>query len=78
MIKEKNILIIGGTSGIGLALVELISATNNVFVASRSNDSIPNLDVQHIPFDATTDILDVSLLPEHLGRICVLSREHQS
>jgi len=66
MIKEKNILIIGGTSGIGLALVELISATNNVFVASRSNDSIANLDVQHIPFDATTDILDVSLLPEHL------------
>ena len=66
MIKEKNILIIGGTSGIGLALVELISATNNVFVASRSNDSIANLDVRHIPFDATTDILDVSLLPEHL------------
>lgn len=66
MIKEKNILIIGGTSGIGLALVELISATNNVFVASRSNDSIANLDVQHIPFDATTDILDVSLLHEHL------------
>jgi len=66
MIKEKNILIIGGTSGIGLALVELISATNNVFVASRSNDSIANLDVQYIPFDASTDILDVSLLPEHL------------
>lgn len=64
--KEKNILIIGGSSGIGLALAELLSVSNKVVVASRSGDSVANLDVQHIPFDATTDQLDVTLLPDTL------------
>lgn len=66
MMKEKNILIIGGSSGIGLALAELLSVSNKVIVASRSGDSVANLDVQHIPFDATTDQLDVTLLPDTL------------
>jgi 3-oxoacyl-[acyl-carrier protein] reductase len=66
MMKEKNILIIGGSSGIGLALAELLSVSNKVVVASRSGDSVANLDVQHIPFDATTDQLDVTLLPDTL------------
>jgi len=66
MIKEKNILIIGGSSGIGLALAELLSTSNTVVVASRSGDSVANLDVQHLPFDATTDQLDVTLLPDTL------------
>ena len=38
MIKDKNILIIGGSSGIGLALAEILSPSNSVFVASRSNE----------------------------------------
>ena len=66
MIENKNILIIGGSSGIGLALAELISPNNNIFIASRSKESLSHLNLNHITFDATTDELDVSQLPEKL------------
>ena len=66
MIENKNILIIGGSSGIGLALTELLALKNSVYVASRTNESLLNLDVNYIPFDATTDQLDLSLLPDKL------------
>jgi NAD(P)-dependent dehydrogenase (short-subunit alcohol dehydrogenase family) len=66
MMKDKNILIVGGSSGIGKALVELLSPSNNLFIASRTADNLTNLNVKHIPFDATTDDLDISALPEQL------------
>ena len=66
MMKNKNILVIGGSSGIGLALVTLLSPDNNVYVASRSSDGIAGLEVNYIPFDATKDTIDTSLLPETL------------
>lgn len=66
MIENKNILIIGGSSGIGLALAELLSSTNSVYVASRSHESLSHLNVKHLPFDATTDEIDLSVLPENL------------
>ena len=66
MIENKNILIIGGSSGIGLALAEMLSPQNSVYVASRSHESLSHLDVKHLPFDATTDELDLSVLPENL------------
>ena len=55
MIENKNILIIGGSSGIGLALAENLASKNNVYVASRSNDTVQHLDVQHISIDATKE-----------------------
>jgi len=66
MIENKNILIIGGSSGIGLALAELISPNNNIYIASRSKESLSHLNLNHITFDVTTDELDVSQLPEKL------------
>ena len=66
MIENKNILIIGGSSGIGLALAEMLSPQNSVYVAARSHESLSHLDVKHLPFDATTDELDLSVLPENL------------
>ena len=66
MMKNKNILVIGGNSGIGLALVTLLSPDNNVYVASRSSERIDGLKVNYIPFDATKDTIDTSLLPETL------------
>lgn len=59
----KNILLIGGSYGIGLAIIKELENKNNVFVASRTSESIDHLNVTHIPFDVTTDILDVSKLP---------------
>lgn len=59
----KNILLIGGSYGIGLELAKEIQTENNVFVASRTWENNSDLNVTHIPFDATTDVLDVSKLP---------------
>ena len=59
----KNILLIGGSYGIGLELAKELQAENNVFVASRTNEKLDNLNVTYIPFDATTDVLDTSKLP---------------
>lgn len=64
---KKNILIIGGTSGIGLETVKALHNDANVFVASRSSESLSGLQVTHIPFDVTTDILDTSLLPDEIS-----------
>jgi len=66
MIENKNILIIGGSSGIGLALAEHLAPHNTIYVASRSGESVQHLNVQHIAFDATQEELDVSRLPEVL------------
>jgi 3-oxoacyl-[acyl-carrier protein] reductase len=59
----KNILLIGGSYGIGQAIATELQYENKVFVASRSNENIGDMHITHIPFDATTDTLDVSLLP---------------
>ena len=63
---KKNILIIGGSSGIGRALVDLITLEHNIYVASRSNESLANTGVTHISYDVMNDALDLSNLPEQL------------
>jgi len=64
---KKNILIIGGSSGIGLETVKHLHTDANVFVASRSSESLAGLQVTHIPFDVTTDTLDTTQLPEEIS-----------
>ena len=63
---KKNILIIGGSSGIGRALVGLLAPTHNIYVASRSNESLDNTGVTHLSFAVLNDALDVTALPEQL------------
>ncbi len=62
--KMKNILLIGGSYGIGLAIAKELQYENKVFVASRTNEAISDMNVTHIPFDAATDVLDTAVLPE--------------
>ena len=62
----KNIVIIGGSHGIGLSLVKELESSNNVYVASRTNENLGGLNVTHIPFDVLTDTLDSSQLPEQI------------
>ena len=64
---KKNILIIGGSSGIGRALVDLLVPEHNIYVASRSNESLANAEVTHISYDVMNDVLDLSNLPEQLN-----------
>ena len=59
----KNILLIGGSYGIGLAIAKELAGANTVYIASRTAEGLENLNVTHIPFNASTDSLDSSLLP---------------
>jgi 3-oxoacyl-[acyl-carrier protein] reductase len=60
----KNILLIGGSYGMGFAIAKELHQGNRVFVASRTNENLGDLNVTHLPFDALTDTLDTSQLPE--------------
>lgn len=62
----KNILLIGGSHGIGLAIATELAATNNVYVASRTNENLSGLNVTHLPFDVLTDTLDTTQLPNQI------------
>lgn len=62
----KNILLIGGSYGIGLAITKELEQGNTVYVASRTNEELQNLNVTHIPFDVSKDTLDTTLLPEKI------------
>lgn len=59
----KNILIIGGSYGIGFELAKTLQNENNVFVASRTHENLNGLNITHIPFDALTDTIDRAQLP---------------
>jgi 3-oxoacyl-[acyl-carrier protein] reductase len=62
----KNILLIGGSHGIGLSIVKELQETHKLFVASRTDESLNQENINYIKFDATSDELDVSELPEKL------------
>lgn len=63
----KNILIIGGSYGIGFEIAKQMSTTHQVYVASRTSgqlSEIPN--VKHLVFDAISDTLPTHELPESI------------
>ena len=64
---KKNILLIGGSSGIGLATAKLLTESHEVYIASRSSDSLTGLNIHHLPFDVTTDDLSTLDLPAELS-----------
>ena len=64
---KKNILLIGGSSGIGLATTKLLTESHEVYIASRSLDSLTGLNIHHLPFDVTTDDLSTLDLPAELS-----------
>ena len=64
---KKNILLIGGSSGIGLATAKLLTESHEVYIASRSSDSLTGLDIHHRPFDVTPDDLSTIDLPAELS-----------
>ncbi len=62
----KHILLIGGSYGIGLEMAKHLSKEHSVYVASRSNEELRNLDVTHIPFDALSEDITHKNIPEKL------------
>lgn len=63
---RKNILLIGGSYGIGLEIIRLLHQSENLIVASRTIQNLDVFTVKHIPFDASKDILEVSQIPDVL------------
>lgn len=63
---KKNILFIGGSTGIGLETIKLLHEKCNIIVASRTNENLENLDVKHLKFDVLNDELDLNEIPEIL------------
>ena len=63
---KKNILLIGGSHGIGNTLAQELAKKYQVFIASRTTEQLEGLDVVHIPFDAEKDNLDLNAVPAQL------------
>ena len=63
---SKNILLIGGSHGIGFEVAKSLNEDNVVYVASRTAEDLGSLDVNHIPFNATEDSFDESLIPDEI------------
>lgn len=67
MIENKNIFIVGGSSGIGLSLIKQISSKNNIYSASRNDNNLNKYNVKHIKYDSVNDLeIDTSILPEKI------------
>lgn len=69
--KEKHILVVGGSSGIGRSTVELLAGAGaHVYSLSRSPGNWENhTNVTYIPGDVTQDNLDLSGLPAALDGV---------
>ncbi|RXG11288.1 NAD(P)-dependent dehydrogenase (short-subunit alcohol dehydrogenase family) [Leeuwenhoekiella aestuarii] len=63
---KKNILLIGGSHGIGNALAKLIHSDYNIYVASRNEKGLENIEATYINYDVENSILDTENLPEVL------------
>jgi NAD(P)-dependent dehydrogenase (short-subunit alcohol dehydrogenase family) len=63
---KKNILLIGGSHGIGLSIAQELHNEHNLYIASRTQEELGALNVTHIPFDVTADDLNMTALPDEL------------
>ncbi|BFP42869.1 SDR family oxidoreductase [Flavobacteriaceae bacterium GF1] len=60
----KTILLIGGSYGIGFEMAKALHTDHTVYIASRTKEGLHGLNVNHITFDATSDSLEASQLPD--------------
>ncbi|MEH6658159.1 SDR family oxidoreductase [Leeuwenhoekiella marinoflava] len=63
---KKNILLIGGSHGIGNALAQLIHSDHNIYIASRNKEGLANIEATYINYDVENGELDTENLPEVL------------
>ena len=63
---QKNIFIVGGSSGIGLKLVKVLSDNHHeIYVGSRTQETLGDIaGVHHLALDVRADALDLEALPE--------------
>ena len=61
----KNILLIGGSYGIGAAIAAQLKDTHKVYIASRTQENMPH-GVTHLDFDVLSDDLTSLELPDQI------------
>lgn len=62
----KNILLIGGSTGIGFEIAELMSGNHKIIVASRNEGNLDTNKVKHLKFDVLKDNIEELELPDQL------------
>lgn len=63
----RNYIIIGGSSGIGKELVDILAKQDsNIFATYNTNESEQLQNVRYIHLDVTKDILNLDILPEEI------------
>lgn len=63
---KKNILLIGGSRGIGYQISELLNENHNIIVASRSAGDLDTGKLKHMKFDVLNDDISNLDLPDQL------------
>jgi len=61
---KKNILLIGGSTGIGFQVTELLKENHNIFVASRNKGELDTDKITHLEFDVLKDEIGNLDLPD--------------
>lgn len=63
---KKNILLLGGSHGIGLEAAKLLAEDHNVIVACRTSENLKGLNVTYIEYDVNTDNIETLGLPDRI------------
>ena len=63
---KKNILLIGGSHGIGNALAQIVHSDHNIYIASRNEEGLDDIEATYINYDVENGDLETENLPEVL------------
>ena len=63
---KKNILLIGGSTGIGFQISEILSSDHNIIVASRNTGDLDTDKITHLDFDVLKDDIKDLDLPDQI------------